>query len=135
MRTLGLSDTVIDALKSWREYLDSNSKYKKSSKSEFLFPALDGSFIKDDALRKMFRKFLKDEGLDNRSYHLYRFRHTMCTNLVKQGIIIPVIQRIMGDNTTDVILKIYTSVNSSDVANATSQVQQYFSAINNNIKG
>ena len=41
---------------------------------------------------------------------LYRFRHTMCTRLILAGQPIPVIQRIMGDNTIDVIMKIYTHV-------------------------
>lgn len=133
VRTLTISDSVVDELKKWRNYLDTSDKYKKARSSDFLFPGVDGDFIKDDALRKMFRKFLKNTGLSDKGYHLYKFRHTMCTNLIKQNVSIPVAQRIMGDNTTDVILKIYTSVNSSDVMAATELVQKRFNQINNSM--
>ena len=49
----------------------------------------------------------------------YKFRHTMCTRLILDGQPIPVIQRIMGDNTTDVIMKIYTHVNEEMALKAT----------------
>lgn len=132
IRTLSISDAVVNVLKEWREYINTNDKYKNAINSEFLFPSETGDFIKDDALRKKFRKFLKNAELSDKGYHLYRFRHTMCTNLVLKNVSIPVIQRIMGDNTTDVILKIYTSVNASDVTAATKVVQEYFNDINNN---
>lgn len=129
---LSISDAVVNTLKEWREYINTNDKYKNAINSEFLFPSETGDFIKDDALRKKFRKFLKNARLSDNGYHLYRFRHTMCTNLVLKNVSIPVIQRIMGNNTTDVILKIYTSVNASDVTAATKVVQEYFNDINNN---
>ena len=42
----------------------------------------------------------------------------MCTRLILSGQPISVIQRIMGDNTPDIIMKIYTHVNSEDLADA-----------------
>lgn len=43
----------------------------------------------------------------------------MCTRLILAGQPISVIQRIMGDNTTDVIMKVYTHVNQEMAMKAT----------------
>lgn len=129
VRKLVVPDIVITALQQWREYVNTNKQYKKARNSKFLFPALDGDFIGDSVLRNRFKKFLKNEGFDNKGFTLYRFRHTMCTTLIKNGTAIPTVQRIMGDNTTDVILKIYTSINANDIREASYKAHQYFASI------
>jgi site-specific recombinase XerD len=42
----------------------------------------------------------------------------MCTNLIKSGTSVATVQRIIGDNTVDVIMKVYTHINSTDIADA-----------------
>ncbi len=122
VRKLTVPEDVITELKMWRKYVNANKVYKKAINSKFVFPSPTGGFVGDSVLRNRYKKFLLKEGFDN-GYTLYRFRHTMCTFLIKQGTDIPTVQRIMGDNTTDVILKIYTSVNAKDVKDASSKVQ------------
>lgn len=129
VRTLSIPDVVVTELKKWIQYMHTSKEYKKARKSIYLFPGLDGDFIGASVLRNRFKKFLKNEGFDGDGVTLYRFRHTMCTTLIKKGVDIPTVQRIMGDNTTDVILKIYTSINSKDIKEASCKVHQYFESI------
>lgn len=46
----------------------------------------------------------------------------MCTNLIKAGTPVATVQRIIGDNTVDVIMKVYTHINSSDIADVMEDV-------------
>jgi len=95
---------------------------KNARESELLFCAANGSFMQDSAFRLRFKRFLKREELDGKSYTFYYFRHTVCTSLMKQEIYIPTIKCIMGDNTTDFILKIYSHINRDDVKRASQKL-------------
>lgn len=108
VRTLRLSDLAVQALLDWREILDNSPAPMKSSK--FIFPSQEGDFKKESAVKCLMQRFVKKVGIEDMGLTLYRFRHTMCTRLILAGQPIPVIQRIMGDNTIDVIMKIYTHV-------------------------
>ena len=68
----------------------------------------------------MVQRFVKSAGLKDIGVMLYRFRHTMCTRLILDGQPISVIQLIMGDNTQDVIMKVYTHVTQQQALAATS---------------
>ena len=98
----------MQALLDWREILDNSPAPMKSSK--FIFPSQEGDFKKESAVKCLMQRFVKKVGIEDMGLTLYRFRHTMCTRLILAGQPIPVIQRIMGDNTIDVIMKIYTHV-------------------------
>ena len=41
---------------------------------------------------------------------MYRFRHTFCTNLLLAGRPVSVVQLLMGDNSPDVVMKIYNDI-------------------------
>lgn len=129
IRTLTIPDNVVTALKEWREYINTCKAYKKARRSEFLFPNTNGKFLGDSVLRNRFKKFLRQEGFDGNGFTLYRFRHSMCTALIKSGVDIPTVQKIMGDSTTDVILKIYTHVNASDMQKASFKAHEYFASL------
>jgi integrase/recombinase XerC/integrase/recombinase XerD len=101
-----------------REYILSDKKYKKAKKSVYLFPDTKGDFIREFAFNKRWRTFREKNDLDYNTYFPYVFRHTMCTNLIKSGTSVATVQRIIGDNTVDVIMKVYTHINSTDIADA-----------------
>ncbi len=108
VRTLKLSDLAVAALLDWRKTLDT---YKAPMKnSPFIFPSQKGSFSSESSIKCVMQRFVKKVGIEDIGLILYRFRHTMCTRLILDGQPIPVIQRIMGDNTVDVIMRIYTHV-------------------------
>lgn len=116
-RTLYLSDEAVEALIAWRNQLDTECS-EVMRESEFVFPSQEGSFISENALRCKVERFKKKFKLEDTGLHLYKFRHTLCTQLILGGIPVSVIQKIMGDNTQDVIMKIYTHIDTKHVKEA-----------------
>ena len=55
----------------------------------------------------------------------YKFRHTMCTRLALDRQPISIIQRVLGDNSPDVITRVYTHVNANDALRA---MEDFFAA-------
>lgn len=108
VRTLKLSDLAVQALLDWRKELNTCKPAMKNSK--FIFPSQEGDFKKESAVKCLMQRFAKKVGIEDMGITLYRFRHTMCTRLILEGLPVPVIQRIMGDDTIDIIMKTYTHV-------------------------
>jgi len=127
VRTLQLSDEAIYALTAWRKYIDTTDKYQFATGSEYIFTGRNSSFLLESALISRFKRFLKAEQFENRGFTFYRFRHTLCTVLVRSSVDVGTIQRIMGDNTTDVIFKIYTHINDSDTSIASKKAFVFMS--------
>lgn len=113
VRTLDLSDIAVSALCSWRETLK-KSRNKNTATSQYIFPSrLTGQYKTDSAIQCLIQRyrtcFAKElEGIE---VTWYKFRHTMCTRLIMDGQPIPVVQQLMGDNSPDMVLKVYTHVN------------------------
>lgn len=126
VRKIPVNSEVLEVLKEWQEYVKSDRAYEKARKCQYVFQSTRGGMIGSTGLSVKFRKAMQQAGLHGRGYELYTFRHTFCTNLIKQGVDIPTVQRFMGDNTTDVILKIYTSVEERDLLSATEKLKGYF---------
>lgn len=118
VRTMRLSDLAVQALQEWRKKLD-RVKNISQRDSAFIFPDRKGNFKSETSCQTTIQRYRKKYGLEDIGVVFYKFRHTMCTRLILDGQPIPVIQRIMGDNTTDVIMKIYTHVNEEMALKAT----------------
>ena len=108
-RTLTLSDKAVEALQTWRRMLR-RDKNKKKANSTFIFPNNEGSFMSWGGCETAVKRLRKDEELKDIGIYFYKFRHTLCTNLILAGQPIPVIKKIMGDGTDRVIMEIYTHV-------------------------
>ncbi len=108
IRTLTLSDLAVDALKEWRAVLDAEIEPMKNSR--YIFPSKEGIFKTESSVKCIFQRFIEHYKLDDIGFMLYRFRHTVCTRLILAEVPVPVIQRVMGDNTVDVIMRIYTHI-------------------------
>lgn len=126
IRKIPVDTEVLEILKEWQNYINSDKGYEKARTCNYVFPSTRGGMLGKTGLSIKFRKAMQQAGLHGRGYELYTFRHTFCTNLIKQGVDIPTVQRLMGDNTTDVILKIYTSVEERDLVSATEKLRGYF---------
>lgn len=116
VRTLRLSDLAVKALLEWNKYL-SKSRNKKRADSPYIFPNAKGNFKSETSCQSIIQRYRAEFHLEGVTF--YKFRHTMCTRLILAGQPISVIQRIMGDNTPDVIMKIYTHVNQEMAMKAT----------------
>lgn len=113
VRTLSLTKEAVDALKGWREYLDTCSSVRK--KSSFIFNNNEGEPIKKEALKSLIRRFVdKYEELQGMGFLLYRFRHTYCTRLKLKGMPIDAVKILMGDSSDSVINKVYTHITNDD---------------------
>lgn len=113
-RTLKLSDAAVEALAKWREHLD-NYGTEELRNSQYIFPGPDGNFIKENTYHNKIYRFSRCEELKDIGVTSYRFRHTLCTNLVLKGIPARVILKILGDNTLDLINKVYSHISDNDV--------------------
>ena len=116
VRTLRLSDLAVRALLEWNKYL-SKSRNQKRAESPYIFPNAKGNFKSETSCQSIIQRYRAEFHLEGVTF--YKFRHTMCTRLILSGQPISVIQRIMGDNTTDVIMKVYTHVNAEMAMKAT----------------
>jgi integrase len=114
VRSFPISDEAIAALKKWREYINTNEEYQYARESKYIFCGKNGDFLTDTALRLRFNRFVKRIGKANQGYFLYRFRHTYCTNLCRNGTPLDKVQRLMGDATLDVIMDVYNHVKDED---------------------
>ena len=66
------------------------------------------------ALRKIFRH-RRDKSAFLKNAHPHRFRHTFCTNLIRQKVPLPIVQKLMGHASIDTTL-LYINLSMEDVA-------------------
>ncbi len=105
IRPLLLSDIAVAALDEWRKELDAMPEKMKNS--NFIFPSKDGGFKSETSVKTIMQRFVAKCGLEDVGFMQYRFRHTVCTRLLTAGLSVPVVQRILGDNTPNVIYNVY----------------------------
>lgn len=72
-----------------------------------------GFYMLPEGLRKIFRYRRKGSLKDA---HPHRFRHTFCTNLIRQKVPLPIVQKLMGHASIDTTL-IYINLSLEDVSN------------------
>ena len=126
VRTLRLSDLAVQALQEWRKYVSKSRSVGKRD-SKLIFSDKSGGIRSETSYQRLIQRYRKDCNVESMGVHLYKFRHTMCTRLILAGQPIPVIQRIMGDNTPDVITKIYTHVSEQMAMKAT---ESFYNTLN-----
>lgn len=122
-RKFYLGDALMYVIVRWLNYLKMNRPIQY--KSKYLFPNSTGGIIRDDVLNTKFTRFKKRHGID-KECSLYRFRHTFCTNLLHNKVDIKTVQKLMGDATVDVILKIYAHVMADDAKEASKEIDQAY---------
>jgi site-specific recombinase XerD len=123
VRTLYLGKEIIAVIQKWLDYLKATSSIQ--FESTLLFPNSEGMILRDDVLNMKFRRFKKRHGLDDK-FKLYRFRHTFCTNLFHEKVDIKTVQKLMGDSTVDIILKVYTHVLDDDTKQAGEEINKAY---------
>ncbi len=127
-RKLAIPPKTLDLIMNQHNRMITNKDYKGDIHTEFLFPGNDGDFLKSQNLQSRWVRFRKKAGIDTR-HRLYDFRHTMCTNLVLQGVPIPVVQKVLGDNTAEVVTGVYTHINSGAVFNAMGMIHEKYNSL------
>lgn len=127
-RKLAIPRKTLELVMNQHNRMIESEDYKGNKNTEFLFPGNDGDFLKAQNLQSRWVRFKKKLGIDT-NHRLYDFRHTMCTNLVLQGVPIPIVQKVIGDNTAEVVTGVYTHINSGDMFNAMGMVHEKYNSL------
>jgi integrase len=121
-RTLKISEKVLDTIKEWQAYLDTMpellEKRKENGLQDLLFTGVEGQLVLTEYYHQVYERLLAKKGLSSKVYKFYRFRHNFCTRLLKSKIDPKTVMRLMGDNTLDMVLEVYHSLNDDDIIKA-----------------
>ena len=115
VRTLRLSETAVEALDAWRTTLKRCGDRSKA-RSRYIFPGAKGRFRSLSGAEKLLQQYRAAYDLEGVTF--YKFRHTMCTRLALDRQPVSVIQRVLGDNSPDVVTRIYTHVYAEEALRA-----------------
>ncbi|HAN10625.1 MAG TPA: hypothetical protein DCP90_08460 [Clostridiales bacterium] len=117
-RTLKVSDKVLGAISKWEEHRKSQvrltEKIKLNGYEDQIFTGADGKLAKAEHYQDMYERQLRNQGLDSRILNLYRFRHNYCTRQLRMNVDIKTVAQNLGDNTVDMVLRVYNSINNKD---------------------
>ena len=119
VRVLRVGDKILQVLKQWENQVKGNAalmamKQEKGT-AEYLFCGPKGQLWLYDDYKQVYARLLKKHGLSISDYFPYRFRHNCCTRLFRLGVNIKAVQMIMGDNTPDMVMRVYANLDRSDV--------------------
>lgn len=126
VRGKGLKERMIPMPPAVKKTLSHYIDYERPQNSthNILITALKGPHsgqpLSREGLRKLFRYRRGTAALSRMHPHL--FRHTFCTNMIRQGVSLPVVQKLMGHNDIEVTM-LYVHTSLDDVA------QEYHKAI------
>jgi integrase/recombinase XerD len=107
-RTLWLSETDLDLLRSWRS--------RRPSSGGPLFTTLHGTPVKDRDLRAMVKRRARKAGI-SKDVHPHMLRHTFATDLYRVTKDIRLVQKTLGHADLSTTM-IYTHLVDDDVAHA-----------------
>lgn len=78
--------------------------------ADFMITETNRNMWKYRDYRQKYQRLLQKADLNIANNNPYKFRHTYCSNLIKQNVNIKHIQYLMGDSTIDMVLKVYAHV-------------------------
>lgn len=118
-RTLKVGNKILDILKEWEVTVKNNSSLmemkKRNGTEDYLFCGPRGQLWLYDDYKQVYERLLKKHGISASEYNPYRFRHNCCTRLFRLNVNIKAVQLIMGDNTSDMVMRVYANLDKSDV--------------------
>lgn len=118
-RTLKVGNKILNILKEWESTIKNNSSLmelkKKNGTEDYLFCGPRGQLWLYDDYKQVYERLLKKHGISASEYNPYRFRHNCCTRLFRLNVNIKAVQLIMGDNTSDMVMRVYANLDKSDV--------------------
>lgn len=118
-RTIKVGEYLLSMIKKWEEAITQNHELmrlkSKNGIEGYIFCGEDGTLELYDYYSKRYNNLLKKANIATKDYNPYKFRHTYCTKLLKQGVDIKTLQLLMGDNSPEMILRVYANMNKEDV--------------------
>jgi len=118
-RTLTVSQRVIDIINKLKEFTASDNiitQLRKNNKTDdLLFTGKDGKLAMREYYDSIYESLLKKHNASYSQYPLYSLRHTACTRLLRQKEDLKTVQMIMGDNSPEMVLRVYANMNKDDM--------------------
>ena len=96
-RAVCISDDACQALQAWLD--------KRDCQKEYLFYAQGRHRMSYNNARVMFKKYLKQAGLQHKDYKLHCLRHTFATELLNAGMRIECVQQLLGHSSIEMTLR------------------------------
>lgn len=122
-RKLKISDRTLNKIQEWHNEVIGNAKLLNARKSQgtemYMFTGPKGNLWTYESYTQRYERCLMKFDLNPSEMFPYRFRHTVCTYLMKEEKKdLKTVQLMMGDNTPDVITQIYTNINKEEILDA-----------------
>lgn len=118
-RNLALSPKILEIIKFWENYVRGNKDLMEMKRAngteELLFCGSKGQLRLYRDYAQEYKRVLCKAGLKISDFNPYRFRHSFCTRCLRKGLDIKTVQRMMGDNTSEMVLKVYANMDESDI--------------------
>ncbi len=96
-RAVCFSNDASEALQDWLQQRD--------SQKEYLFYGRGGCSMSYNNARVIFKKYLKQAGLEHKDYCLHCLRHTFATELLNAGMHIECLQQLLGHSSIEMTLR------------------------------
>lgn len=112
VRTNPIPKLLKEVLLEWREYREEQQKqtgFSLIESNDFVFGTNEGTLRTYSGTKKMFERFLKRNGLNNKGIHFYELRHTFSNTLFEQNTNPRLVQMLMGHRKIETTM-IYNTV-------------------------
>jgi integrase/recombinase XerD len=96
-RAVCISEDACQALSAWLQ--------KRDPQKEYLFYGRGGYRMSYNNARVIFKKYLKQAGLEHKDYSLHCLRHTFATELLNAGMRIECLQQLLGHSSIEMTLR------------------------------
>jgi site-specific recombinase XerD len=112
-RTVPLREVAVQAVSDWLEF-------RPACRHAVLFTSRTGKALRANDLQRMFRRVLAQAGIERPGITLHKLRHTFATMLLRQGVSVAVLQRLLGHASLE-MTAVYLDVTAEDLREAVSR--------------
>ena len=114
-RVIPISDRLIGKIDEWHNIQDKQLKARGiANDGNFLMMGMHGKLPVDSNVNKSFDQLQKNLGLSHR-YSTHMLRHTLASNLIKQGVNIEYVSRFLGHSNADITRDYYVGISDEDM--------------------
>lgn len=114
-RVIPITDQLIEKINEWHVIQDKQLKARGISNDDgFVMMEMHGKLPVDVNVNKSFEQLQKKLGLSRR-YSTHMLRHTLASNLIKQGVNIEYVSRFLGHSNADITRDYYVGISDEDM--------------------
>lgn len=122
VRHSNIGTDTCNAIQRLQQEIRSNkqlSELKRQNGTEdFIFTSRKGALAIYEDYTQRYERLLKKAGLSSSEMNPYRFRHTFCTDKIREKTDPKIVQMMMGDNTLDMVYRVYANFQQDDLMKA-----------------